>query len=74
MRFPDFMKKEDCIGFVAPAFGCATEPYHTAFKNALKNSLCSINDRVSKLNVEKVVSPPKSPAVRKDFKFAFDNT
>lgn len=36
MRFPDFIKQEDCIGFVAPAFGCATEPYHTAFKNALK--------------------------------------
>ena len=26
------------------------------------------------LNVEKVVRPPKSPAVRNDFKFAFDNT
>ena len=44
------------------------------FKKALKNSLCSIKDSVSKLNVEKVVRPPKSPAVRNDFKFAFDNT
>lgn len=36
MRYPEFIKKGDTIGFAAPAFGCATEPYYTAFKNSLK--------------------------------------
>lgn len=34
MRFPEFLKEHGTIGFVAPSFGCATEPYYTAFKNA----------------------------------------
>ncbi|MCH5265276.1 MAG: LD-carboxypeptidase [Lachnospiraceae bacterium] len=36
MRFPAFIQPGDTIGFVAPSFGCATEPYRTAFSNALK--------------------------------------
>lgn len=36
MRIPDFLKKGDFIGFVAPSFGCSIEPYYTAFKNAGK--------------------------------------
>ncbi len=36
MRYPEFLKENGCIGFVAPAFGCATEPYYSAFQNALK--------------------------------------
>jgi len=35
MRYPEFIKEKGRIGFVAPSFGCATEPYYTAFKNAL---------------------------------------
>ena len=35
MRYPEFLKENGTIGFVAPAFGCAIEPYHTAFKHAL---------------------------------------
>lgn len=34
MRFPKFLKKNGTIGFVAPSFGCATEPYLTGFKSA----------------------------------------
>ncbi len=34
MRYPASLKKK--IGFVAPSFGCATEPYKTAFVNAQK--------------------------------------
>lgn len=34
MRYPEFIKKGDTIGFVSPAFGCATEPYKSAFENA----------------------------------------
>lgn len=34
MRYPEFLKENGSIGFVAPSFGCATEPYKTAFKNA----------------------------------------
>lgn len=36
MRYPDFIKKEDTIGFVAPAFGCGYEPYKSAFVNGIK--------------------------------------
>lgn len=36
MRYPEFLKEKGTIGFVAPSFGCATEPYYTAFHNALK--------------------------------------
>lgn len=36
MRYPDFIQKKDTIGFVAPSFGCATEPYYSAFQNALR--------------------------------------
>ena len=36
MRYPDFLKKGDTIGFVAPSFACSTEPYKSAFNNALK--------------------------------------
>lgn len=36
MRYPDFLKENGTIGFIAPAFGCNIEPYHSAFKNALK--------------------------------------
>ena len=35
MRYPKFLKENGTIGFVAPSFGCAIEPYHTAFKHAL---------------------------------------
>ncbi len=37
MRYPSFLKENQTIGFVAPSFGCATEPYKTAFEHALKN-------------------------------------
>ena len=36
MRYPEFLKESGIIGFVAPAFGCATEPYYTAFQHALE--------------------------------------
>lgn len=35
MRYPDFLKPNDTIGFAAPSYSCAAEPYHTAFCNAL---------------------------------------
>ena len=34
MRYPDFLQAGGTIGFVAPSFGCATEPYITCFKGA----------------------------------------
>ena len=36
MRYPKFLPKNGTIGFVAPSFGCSTEPYRTAFLNAQK--------------------------------------
>ena len=36
MRYPEFLKENGTIGFVAPSFGCATEPYYTAFHNAIR--------------------------------------
>lgn len=35
MRYPKFLQENGTIGFVAPSFGCATEPYKSAFANAL---------------------------------------
>ena len=34
MKYPDFLEENGTIGFVAPAFGCATEPYKSAFANS----------------------------------------
>ena len=36
MRYPKFLEKNGTIGFVSPSFGCAIEPYKTAFASALK--------------------------------------
>lgn len=36
MRYPEFLKQNGTIGFVAPSFGCATEPYRTCFDHALE--------------------------------------
>lgn len=36
MRYPDFLKKNGKIGFIAPSFGCNTEPYKTGFESAQK--------------------------------------
>ncbi len=36
MRYPEFLKENGTIGFVAPSFGAATEPFRSAFDNALK--------------------------------------
>lgn len=34
MRYPEFLKDGDTIGFTAPSFGCNIEPYRTAFDHA----------------------------------------
>ncbi len=34
MRYPKFLQEKGTIGFVAPSFGCATEPYRNTFENA----------------------------------------
>lgn len=36
MRYPKFLKQGGTIGFVAPSYGCNTEPYRAAFDNAKK--------------------------------------
>ncbi|MGN0266884.1 MAG: S66 peptidase family protein [Lachnospiraceae bacterium] len=36
MRYPEFLKENGTIGFVAPSFGCNREPYKSAFDNAQK--------------------------------------
>ena len=36
MRYPEFLKENGTIGFVAPSFGCNIEPYRSAFDNAQK--------------------------------------
>lgn len=37
MRYPQFLPDNGTIGFVAPSFGCAAEPYYSAFSNALSH-------------------------------------
>ncbi len=34
MRYPEFIKNGDRIGFCAPSFGCNVEPYRTGFDHA----------------------------------------
>lgn len=36
MRYPENLRKNGTIGFVAPSFGCRMEPYYSAFLNAQK--------------------------------------
>ncbi len=36
MRYPGFLKDGGRIGFIAPSFGCATEPYRTDFEESLE--------------------------------------
>lgn len=36
MRYPEFLKEGGRIGFIAPSFGCTTEPYKTMFAGALR--------------------------------------
>ncbi len=36
MRYPRFLEKGGRIGFIAPSFGCATEPYRSDFEDALE--------------------------------------
>lgn len=36
MRYPQNLKSNGTIGFVAPSFGCAIEPYKSGFANAQK--------------------------------------
>lgn len=36
MRYPDFLKDNGTIGFVAPSYGCSIEPYRTCFESALE--------------------------------------
>ena len=45
MRYPDFLKDGETIGFVAPSFGCTIEPYKSAYKNA-KNTFEQMGYRV----------------------------
>ncbi len=37
MRYPEFLKENGSIGFIAPSFGCNIEPYRTAFNHAIDN-------------------------------------
>ncbi len=36
MRYPEFLRPEGTIAFVAPAFGCNAQPYKSAFENFIK--------------------------------------
>lgn len=37
MRYPEFLQQNGTIAFVAPSFGCATEPYKSGFLRAQEN-------------------------------------
>lgn len=36
MRYPEFLKKGDRLGFIAPSFGCSFDPYLSCFDEALR--------------------------------------
>ena len=35
MRYPEFLKENGSVGFIAPSFGCVQEPYNTLFNNTI---------------------------------------
>ena len=37
MRYPEFLKEKGTIGFIAPSFGAATEPYSSRFDEAIRH-------------------------------------
>ena len=46
MIYPEFLKDNGTVGFVAPSFGCGIEPYKSAFESALefwKSNGCYVN-------------------------------
>ena len=49
MRFPKFIRPGDGIGFAAPSFGCAIEPYHSAFLHSI--------DKFHSLGYDTVLGP-----------------
>ncbi|MBO4411749.1 MAG: LD-carboxypeptidase [Lachnospiraceae bacterium] len=49
MRYPEFLQPGQTIGYVAPSYGTAIEPYRTAFLNAL--------DKFEKLGFGKDLGP-----------------
>ena len=49
MRFPKFIRLGDSIGFAAPSFGCAIEPYHSAFLHSI--------DKFHSLGYDTVLGP-----------------
>ena len=36
MRYPDFLKENGTIAYIAPALGCTTEPYSSCLDNAIR--------------------------------------
>ena len=36
MRYPEFLEINDTVGFVAPSFGCAIQPYKTGFERFIE--------------------------------------
>ena len=61
MRYPDFLKENGRIGFIAPSFGCATMPYIALFEKArerfskmgyvlVEGPNCSLSDGIGKSN------------------------
>ncbi len=55
MVYPEFLKKDGCIGFPAPSFGASIEPYKTRLSTALQ-----------KLRVEGYLPLPGTDAFRGD--------
>ena len=49
MRYPEFLKDGGRIGFIAPSFGCASEPYRSDFEESL--------ERFSSMGYETVLGP-----------------
>ncbi len=64
MRYPEFLKQNQTIGFVAPSMGAATEPYASAFQNAVKTFgergyLCQCGPNVTRADGIGISAPPE---------------
>ena len=60
MRYPEFLKENGTIGFIAPSFGAATMPYSARFDHALEKFKQMGYKCVEGPNVRAALNPGKS--------------
>ena len=69
MRYPEFINSGDVIGFIAPSFGCSTEPYVSCFNAALER-FNAMGFRTACMALEADSIPLSEPRLKQEDKLA----